>query len=568
MKTHFTRIIRRLPLWLSLLCAASVSTHAQTLDWHSIAPAATSTGGTFSLSGILESDGSPTTTSGGTYSLDAGFWSVNAVQTPGAPLLTVNTTTTNTVVVSWSAAAADFVLQQSSSLNTPSWSTAPQAVNSSGGFQFVVVNPPTGTRFYRLNKTITSGGFQVINLNDAGAGSLRAAIQLATNNALVDFAPGLEGAIVLTSELAINKSLTISGPGATVLAVSGGNTSRVFNITSGSVSISGLAIRDGVAPTANAKGGGVFNSTSLVLSNCALVSNLALGGNGANGVTTIGGAGGSGFGGGIYSTGTLVVVNCTLALNEARGGNGGNGGVSANGDFGLNAGAGGSGLGGAICNDGILNMTNCTFASNRVNGGNGGIGGDGGLSIGRGGNGGGAEGAGVLNRLTCQSANVTITGGFAERGNIGTGSPNGTPGSTLGGGLRSTTANAFLVNSLIAENSLGSGGAAANGPDVSGTVVSQGYNLVGMTNGSSAWVASDKVGDVVSPVDPWLDVLQDNGGSVPTMGLLSSSPAIDKGKNIGLSTDQRGLPRPIDFAGVPNAAGGNGSDIGAFEVNP
>jgi hypothetical protein len=89
-----------------------------------------------------------------------------------------------------------------------------------------------------------------------------------------------------------------------------------------------------------------------------------------------------------------------------------------------------------------------------------------------------------------------------------------------------------------------------------------------MTNGSSAWVASDKVGDVVSPVDPWLDVLQDNGGLVPTMGLLSSSPAIDKGKNIGLSTDQRGLPRPIDFAGVPNAAGGNGSDIGAFEVNP
>ena len=38
----------------------------------------------------------------------------------------------------------------------------------------------------------------------------------------------------------------------------------------------------------------------------------------------------------------------------------------------------------------------------------------------------------------------------------------------------------------------------------------------------------------------------------------------------GLPTDQRGLQRPIEFPQIPNspAAGGDGSDIGAFELQP
>jgi len=80
-------------------------------------------------------------------------------------------------------------------------------------------------------------------------------------------------------------------------------------------------------------------------------------------------------------------------------------------------------------------MTNCTFALNRATGGNGGNAGEGGLFQGRGGNAGGAEGAGVLNRQSCQSANVTITSGVAEAGIRGTGSPNGTSGSSFGGGI-------------------------------------------------------------------------------------------------------------------------------------
>jgi hypothetical protein len=33
-----------------------------------------------------------------------------------------------------------------------------------------------------------------------------------------------------------------------------------------------------------------------------------------------------------------------------------------------------------------------------------------------------------------------------------------------------------------------------------------------------------------------------------------------------LAEDQRGAPRPFDFASVANAGGGDGSDIGAFEL--
>ena len=50
------------------------------------------------------------------------------------------------------------------------------------------------------------------------------------------------------------------------------------------------------------------------------------------------------------------------------------------------------------------------------------------------------------------------------------------------------------------------------------------------------------------------------------MALRSGSPAIDKGRNFSVSTDQRGVPRPFDFDSVANAAGGDGSDIGAFEL--
>src|SRR5262249_44959295 len=88
----------------------------------------------------------------------------------------------------------------------------------------------------------------VTNLSDDGPGSLREAIAIAPAGDTVVFEPGLSGTITLTTgQLTIDKSLTIAGPGADVLTVSGDDASRVFLIDGSTVAISGLTIADGRA---------------------------------------------------------------------------------------------------------------------------------------------------------------------------------------------------------------------------------------------------------------------------------------------------------------------------------
>ena len=60
---------------------------------------------------------------GGNYSLDGGFWGIiAAVQTPGAPLLSI-TRSGNSVIVSWPSPSTGFTLQQNSNVaNTNGWS--------------------------------------------------------------------------------------------------------------------------------------------------------------------------------------------------------------------------------------------------------------------------------------------------------------------------------------------------------------------------------------------------------------------------------------------------------------
>jgi hypothetical protein len=61
-----------------------------------------------------------------------------------------------------------------------------------------------------------------------------------------------------------------------------------------------------------------------------------------------------------------------------------------------------------------------------------------------------------------------------------------------------------------------------------------------------------------------LGPLRDNGGPTATMAPAAGSPAIDAGSAFGMTTDQRGRPRPADLGSIANA--GDGSDIGAYEV--
>jgi hypothetical protein len=149
MKTNFTFVCQLAAFSL----AASASAQSFSIDWHTIdGGGGTSTGGVYSVSGAI---GQPDagTMSGGTYSLAGGFWGIiSAIQTPGAPLLTVRRTHTNTVMVSWPSPSTEFNLQQGADLNASTWTTPPQAVTDDGTNKFIIVNPPTGNRFYRLFK--------------------------------------------------------------------------------------------------------------------------------------------------------------------------------------------------------------------------------------------------------------------------------------------------------------------------------------------------------------------------------------------------------------------------------
>jgi hypothetical protein len=87
-------------------------------------------------------------------------------------------------------------------------------------------------------------------------------------------------------------------------------------------------------------------------------------------------------------------------------------------------------------------------------------------------------------------------------------------------------------------------------------ITSQGYNLIGVTDDTTGWVASDLTGAAGSPLDPQLGPLQDNGGPTQTMALLPGSPALGAGSAAGApALDQRGAPRLGRY------------DIGAYQAS-
>jgi hypothetical protein len=142
-----------LPVFAACLgLTAQASAQSFNIDWFTIdGGGGTSVGDSYSLSGSIgQSDAG--TMSGGGFSLEGGFWAVAAVQTPGAPLLTIRHTATNTVVVSWPSTAIGFVLQQSASLNSAGWDPSHDTVRDDGGQRFIIATPPAGNRFYRLRR--------------------------------------------------------------------------------------------------------------------------------------------------------------------------------------------------------------------------------------------------------------------------------------------------------------------------------------------------------------------------------------------------------------------------------
>jgi len=135
------------------LGAVELRAQQYSIDWFKVAGGGgTSSNGQYAVSGTIGQADANTGMSGGSYMLAGGFWSFIAVQTPGAPVLSIFRTSTNTVVVAWPAPSTGFVLQQKNDLNTGSWinvTTPPVVV---GNTNEVMVTPLLGKNYYRLQK--------------------------------------------------------------------------------------------------------------------------------------------------------------------------------------------------------------------------------------------------------------------------------------------------------------------------------------------------------------------------------------------------------------------------------
>ena len=140
-----------------LLVAAAWSGSAQSysIDWHTMdGGGAMSTNGQYSLRGTIGQPDAGPTMSGGNFSVSGGFWHfVSVVQTVGSPTLTLTLTITNTAVVAWPSPSTGFMLQHNTnSPGTVNWSNIVSDVQDNGTIKYLIVNPPTGNRFYRLFK--------------------------------------------------------------------------------------------------------------------------------------------------------------------------------------------------------------------------------------------------------------------------------------------------------------------------------------------------------------------------------------------------------------------------------
>lgn len=371
---------------------------------------------------------------------------------------------------------------------------------------------------------------------DAGIGSLRQAIIDATINAeanTVTFS-------ILTSDPGYNMAenrftinllnplpdiplapMTINNNQPQGVTVKGNNTFRIFKlVASAVVTINNLTISNGFSN--GDVGGGIFmgNSSTLTLNGSTISDNAA-----------------SGNGGGVYmsNSATLFLANTTITRNTAS--NGGGIYIHDSGTLNINTStvnanstaAGGNGGGIFNGTSGTINATSSTIDGNTAGGGNGG---------------------GIYNSATITFTSNTITNNNAASG---------------GGIYNNFTAT--LANNLVALNS------ATDGTDLLGrgsrgnAFIDGGYNFVGNADGSEGLApGTNQLGTTLMPIDPLIGALSNNGGKTLTRALLNGSRAIDKGNSPSIITDQRGQTRPVDNSFIANATGGNGSDIGAFEV--
>jgi len=195
-----------------------------------------------------------------------------------------------------------------------------------------------------------------------GQNSLREAIANASAGSMITFDATISGGtITLGSELAINKSLTISS--TIPITISGNNLVRVFNVgaSATNVTFDGLGIANGNAGAAN--GGGIYvasSASTVTINNSTLSNNAAtvaagLHNNGGTVIvsnSTVNNNISTWDVGGLFNyLGTMTINNSTIANNSAVH------------------------YGGGLFNQGVMNINNSTVSGNSAVGGGGANGG-------------------------------------------------------------------------------------------------------------------------------------------------------------------------------------------------
>ncbi len=401
--------------------------------------------------------------------------------------------------------------------------------------------------------------FTVTNLNGSGVsgdGSLRGEVLAANANSgadTIDFAGGLAGTITLSAELQIKDPIDIEGPGPGQITVAQSAEKRVIHInlpSPGPVTITGLHIADG---TASGRGGNIENDIEHPASSLTIINCLITGGTASD------------YGGGIDSFGgSLTLRSTTLSGNHAISGGGawvGGEGVAVTIENSTFNGNSTSGSGGALnieLLEGSVLVTGTTFSGNQAQTDAGAIVG----SVSKGsatianstifGNSSAKNGGGGL--VLNSSEGTILVEASTISGNHSTGS-----GAKGGGVLVDSEHPIRLEDTIVAGNSADGGGGDLEGP------FNAAFSLFG--NPTGATLTETVAGSNLLGVDPQLGPLQNNGGPTETMAITASSPAVNNGAG-ALGTDQRGQARPVLYPGIPisAAAGANGADIGAFEL--
>ncbi|MGB5926569.1 MAG: cadherin-like domain-containing protein, partial [Cyclobacteriaceae bacterium] len=183
----------------------------------------------------------------------------------------------------------------------------------------------------------------VTSTANSGEGSLRQVITNAASGSIIVFALEPGSVIRLNTQITLSKSLTLMGPGADRLTISGDSDSdntgetRIFNVTDGTLTLRNLRLDLGSSGTAGAAVLVDGSSAGLDVADCEFTNNNAAQAGGAiavidrgrlfvsrtlflsNFVTTP--ASSSGGGGAIYldTDREIDIENCTFSQNTQRG---------------------------------------------------------------------------------------------------------------------------------------------------------------------------------------------------------------------------------------------------------